>query len=224
MKFHPLLLPVLLIFTGCMEKKELPDGRPTSVEGILVSEKTGLPLKGIPISVTACRYESPSNPCQPFEIPQNTVTDKDGYFIVNFLTAQGGRAYAVVADPDNEIVYDGQPFYFEPGRFHSVKLTAKEKNVLRINLKVRQNPYDTLTLTTGYERSNVVLMKGRQIDTAIYARFKPGFDIDITLFPPPERPSTWQRIYREKLPSVLSTTDTLTHNIVVNNPNEFPFE
>ncbi|RPD41754.1 hypothetical protein [Chitinophaga barathri] len=217
MKRFPLILFVYLaLCTSC--EKNIPEGLTVSVGGTLVDENTGRPIPYIWMQVNGNNY--PAHP--PLDNSIVAVqTDKDGYFSASFKTDGRYRQYTLSKGTIENRVYKAERLALDPRKYNNILIKAKNWNILQVNLKVLQNPYDTLSYeaqmfnTNNYE----YLLKGRQLDTVVYFRYAAGHPLELRARVI-DRVAGRQRVHTQAIETPLR--DTFIQNITINNTADFP--
>jgi hypothetical protein len=166
----------------------------------------------------------------------STVSGNDGNFSlkytatgnsIDYALAVGSAIYGGFSGQNNyvvDVVHSQYPFNYSH-QLNNVIVRARELNYIRLNLKVRSNPYDTMNIlvTTTYgELTLLYRLTGHSIDTSILTRCLP--DTSNYFFYQIESESAQDTFrYRREIDTIMTNlTDTLTITKTFNSTYDIP--
>ncbi|MBO9152081.1 hypothetical protein ACFOTA_07675 [Chitinophaga sp. GCM10012297] len=191
----------------------------TQVDGVVKDIETGLPLQGVPVWILG--EGGPNFYGQRWHLlPAKDTTDANGRFSIRFASDGESKSFkASTMFNSDPRFYNGSEASLKTRKYNVVELTARTSKVLRLNLKVQQNPYDTLVLTSGFLRDSIA---GRRVDTALFTWYQPPSVTMVhvwVLDPVAGR----HRNYFDYLRPPDPVQDTLTVDITIPNTADLPF-
>lgn len=215
--FYLSLFFLTLLFSSC--KKDVPAHVVTQVDGIVKDVETGRPLQGVAVWILgegALNFYGEKW----HMLPDNDTTDVNGHFSIRFPSDGESKSFKVstmfLGEPR---FYNGSEASLNTRKYNVVELTARTSKVLRLNLKVLQNPYDTLVITSGFLRDSIA---GRTVDTTLFAWYQPPTVTMVHLWvldPAAGR----HRNYFEYIRPPNPVQDTLTVDITIPDTAGLPF-
>lgn len=167
-KIVPILL-FLFLCNACI--KDLKRGDRINVSGSVIDTVKNKKLPNVKVYLVGCVNSIPYGIfC--YNKDDSTVTDGDGNFSLTYSSNIKRRGYVLEISKDNNYSYNLHREYNFPNNGKDVILYTQELNLLRLNIKIDFNPYDTFYVIP--EHGDYKQLIGRSIDTTILIKVLPN--------------------------------------------------
>ena len=164
-----ILLLLSLVGSSITCKKAIPSNVITTVKGFVIDTVKNKRLSNATVIIEGCGEANFRTFCT--DSLTSTKTNTNGELDISFRGNGHSTGYeaSVVTDEN----YDYSTFIrLKPGESNNIILYAREKNYLKANIKILNNPFDTLVVLSAGSTKHIIY--GRTSDTLLYFRVLPN--------------------------------------------------
>jgi hypothetical protein len=204
-----------LLLTGILFacKKTISSNISTTVKGFVIDTVKNKRLPNATVIINGCDQANFRTYC--IDSLTSTKTNANGEFEITFQS--NGTSIGFEATVSTDENYDYSTFQtLEPGKTNTISLKAREKNYLKANINVTNNPLEPLVvLSIGTKH----VIYSRNVDTLLWFRVLPGAQ-NLIIF------SAWDRSaggYRQLIDTLqINMQDTTYYRKVLPDVQSFP--
>lgn len=212
-KSYVILFSFLLtgLFFAC--KKPISSSIRTTVKGFVIDTVKNKRLPKATVIINGCHQANFRTYC--IDSLTSTKTNANGEFEITFQSDGTSIGFEATVSTDEN--YDYSTFQtLEPGKTNTISLKAREKNYLKANINVTNNPLDPLViLSIGTKH----IIYSRSVDTLLWFRTLPSAQ-NLMIF------TAWDRSaggYRQLIDTLqITMQDTTYYRKVLPNVQTFP--
>lgn len=167
-----IIILIAFIFTVCFSScyKKISQDNITTVKGFVIDTIKNKRLANATVKINNCYYNYGYFKVFCNDSLTSIITDKNGEFELKFRSEGEPIAFeaSVVTDENfdksNQVPLKG-------GDINTIRLKAEEKNFLKTNIKINNNPFENLLVLINGSRK---IIYGQNKDTLIYFRVFPN--------------------------------------------------
>jgi hypothetical protein len=213
-----LLIAILsVIFSSCAKISKPTPTTPTLIRGILIDSVKNKKIPNQRIVLVSCYAGNFRVECGNFV--GSTVTNTSGEFEISFNATNNPFGFEVRGALDSNFYYSistSEKITVPTIKYYT--LYARELNYLKANIRVSNNPFERIGISTGNTNH---FLNGNSIDTLLYFRILPNLTNQIiyTVFD-----ANFGK-YRQIIDTIqIGLSDTTSYNKTIPNTQNFPLQ